>query len=139
MAKVDAAKLKNIATTLDNNEGEIIHKAALELEDLRNKVGRMKITIKKKDRVIRTIEHHNNRLNNDNWACRSALEKLRGENERLRVECDTLRRDFVNVWDNYKRLREALEKVKSDEYSYLEIAEIARQALEGEQHEPSTD
>lgn len=71
MGKVDAGKLKLIAQNYGLSE---VRDAAIELEHLRNKVGRMKITIKKKDNVIRTIEHHNNRLVNDNRAKASALE-----------------------------------------------------------------
>ncbi|TKI52852.1 hypothetical protein FC756_26980 [Lysinibacillus mangiferihumi] len=55
-----------------------------EANKLRTKIGRMKITIKKKDRVIRTIDHHNNRLGNDNRAKTTVLEKFREENKRLR-------------------------------------------------------
>lgn len=68
--KADTAQLKNIAN--DYGLDEILD-AVLELEWLRNKVGQQRNIIKKKQHVIDTVAHHNNRLSNDNQATKYAL------------------------------------------------------------------
>lgn len=68
--KVDAVELKAIAT---NHSLDAVRYAALELEWLRNKVGQQRNTIKKKQHVIDTVNHHNNRLANENRAAKHAL------------------------------------------------------------------
>ena len=45
---------------------------------------------------------------------------------------EAARQDIPTLIAEVERLREALEKVTRDEYSYLEIAKIAHQALDGE-------
>lgn len=68
--KVDIAELKSVAELRDM---EVIRAAVLELEWLRNRVGVQKGIIKKKQNVIDTVNHHNNRLSNDNRATKYAL------------------------------------------------------------------
>lgn len=120
MAKVDAAKLKQIANEMGYENGELILNATLELEELRNKVGRMKATIKKKQHIIDTVNHHNNRLSNDNRACKYALGAK-----------------FMEI----KNLREALENITEIELDRLatdvwseasQMKRIANKALEGD-------
>ncbi|WP_036124900.1 hypothetical protein [Lysinibacillus sphaericus] len=50
---------------------------------LRNQNGRLKATIKKKNHVIRTIDHHNNRLGNQNRALEACIKCRNKEIEML--------------------------------------------------------
>ncbi|TKI52845.1 hypothetical protein FC756_27005 [Lysinibacillus mangiferihumi] len=92
-----------------------------EANKLRTKIGRMKITIKKKDHVIRTIDHHNNRLGNDNRAKTTVLEKFREENKRLREALESAQSQLISI--------RGLDKVHDSEITGI-CAEI-RKTLEG--------
>lgn len=64
-----------------------------ELEFLRNKVGMQRNTIKKKQHVIDTVNHHNNRLANENRAAKYALGAKFLEVEELTKKLEGLAND----------------------------------------------
>lgn len=121
--KVDAAALKLAA---QNYELDIIMDAALEIEWLRNKVGQQRNTIKKKQHVIDTVNHHNNRLSNDSRAAHYALGHKFMEVDKLKKALE-----FYADENNHNQKNRS---PFNSEYYYSDVmedfGEIARKALE---------